>query len=227
MAEPNISVEQLCKELRRRILSGEYTAGLKLSENKLASEFNVSRMPVRETFKHLEQDGLLTILPKSGTYVRSYSQDEVKNALEIRAYLEALAIRLVIEQNADPAPLEEFLRDMEALFEKESFDAVLFGELHFQFHRALVHLAGNNLLIETYDKMRFRSLRQVFFSPMTARERALTHNEHQKIITLIRLKNPAKAEQFIIKHLWKRKRKSLIELIAAQNGHTITEPYKG
>ena len=217
MPDLNISVEDLYTELRRRILNGEYAAGVKLSENKLAKEFRLSRMPVRESFKHLEQDGLLTMLPKSGSYVRAQSPLEVKEILEVRTFLEALAIRLVIEQKVEPCPLEACLKQMEVLLAAEPFDTVSFGELHFRFHRTLVQMAGNEVLCDIYDKMRFRSMRQVFFSPMTPSEQKMTHNEHKKIIDLIRAKDPVQAEQFIINHLWKRKRKNLIELIERQS----------
>ncbi len=221
MPDLNISVEDLYTELRRRILNGEYAAGVKLSENKLAKEFRLSRMPVRESFKHLEQDGLLTILPKSGSYVRAQSPLEVKEILEVRTFLEALAIRLVIEQKVEPCPLEACLKQMEVLLAAEPFDTVSFGELHFRFHRTLVQMAGNEVLCDIYDKMRFRAMRQVFFSPMTPSEQKMTHNEHKKIIDLIRAKDPVQAEQFIINHLWKRKRKSLIELIERQTSAAL------
>ena len=221
MPDLNISVEDLYTELRHRILNGEYAAGVKLSENKLAKEFRLSRMPVRESFKHLEQDGLLTILPKSGSYVRAQSPLEVKEILEVRTFLEALAIRLVIEQKVEPCPLEACLKQMEVLLAAEPFDTVSFGELHFRFHRTLVQMAGNEVLCDIYDKMRFRSMRQVFFSPMTPSEQKMTHNEHKKIIDLIRAKDPVQAEQFIINHLWKRKRKSLIELIERQTSAAL------
>ena len=221
MPDLNISVEDLYTELRRRILNGEYAAGVKLSENKLAKEFRLSRMPVRESFKHLEQDGLLTILPKSGSYVRAQSPLEVKEILEVRTFLEALAIRLVIEQKVEPCPLEACLKQMEVLLAAEPFDTVSFGELHFRFHRTLVQMAGNEVLCDIYDKMRFRSMRQVFLSPMTPSEQKMTHNEHKKIIDLIRAKDPVQAEQFIINHLWKRKRKNLIELIERQTSAAL------
>lgn len=221
MPDLNISVEDLYTELRRRILNGEYAAGVKLSENKLAKEFRLSRMPVRESFKHLEQDGLLTILPKSGSYVRAQSPLEVKEILEVRTFLEALAIRLVIEQKVEPCSLEACLKQMEVLLAAEPFDTVSFGELHFRFHRTLVQMAGNEVLCDIYDKMRFRSMRQVFFSPMTPSEQKMTHNEHKKIIDLIKAKDPVQAEQFIINHLWKRKRKNLIELIERQTSAAL------
>lgn len=56
---------------------------------------------------------------------------------------------------------------------------------------------------------------------MTPSEQKMTHNEHKKIIDLIRAKDPVQAEQFIINHLWKRKRKSLIELIERQTSAAL------
>ena len=88
LIQVNTIQTEICSAMQKRIRSGEYKVGEKLSENLLATEFNCSRMPVREALKHLEQDGLVVIQPKSGTYVREYSQEEISNALEIRAYLE-------------------------------------------------------------------------------------------------------------------------------------------
>jgi DNA-binding GntR family transcriptional regulator len=216
MSEGINTVDMLYIELQKRILDAVYQPGEKLTENKLAEEFNVSRMPIRESLKRLEQDGLVTIQPQSGSYVRRYTMEEVKNALEIRTYLEALAIKLVIENNTDPYPMEKYITLMKETFEKPAFDKVTFGEYHYQFHHTLITLAGNALLTETYDKLRFRSLRQIFFEPMTQKEHMQIHDEHKKIIQLIREKS-SRCEAFVIKHIWKRKRKTISEIISDTN----------
>ena len=133
----NIQTE-ICSTVQKRIRSGEYKVGEKLSENLLATEFNCSRMPVREALKHLEQDGLVVIQPKSGTYVREYSQEEISNALEIRAYLEALAFTLVLEKNADVSAMEEQIHKMAFYIEDENFDLASFGECHLKFHETMI-----------------------------------------------------------------------------------------
>ncbi len=195
---------EIYSAIQSRIRLGEYTPGEKLSENLLAAEYKCSRMPVREALKHLEQDGLVTIQPKSGTYVRSYSPEEVRNAVEIRAYLEALAFALSIEQDVDTTPMEEQLERMIASIDEEPFDLVSFGEAHMKFHEAMVQIAGNPFLLELYRKLHLNALQKMFFNPMSREELAFTHAEHQKILQYIRDKNP-EGEQFIKMHLWQQR----------------------
>ncbi|AEE16872.1 GntR family transcriptional regulator [Treponema brennaborense] len=207
--------EAIYTDIQQRIRSGTYAPGEKLSETRLAEEFNCSRMPVREAFKHLEQDGLVSIQPKSGTYVRTYTADEIRNAIEIRAYLEALAFSLLIERDSDISPIRQYLDNMETYMQQEPFDLAAFGENHYLFHRELVIQSGNPLLVELYDKLHLNAVHKMFFSPMNKRDMAITHSEHKKIVTYIQEHNP-KGEKFIILHLWNRKRNMLLQFAARQ-----------
>ncbi len=195
---------EIYSAIQSRIRLGKYNPGEKLSENLLAAEYHCSRMPVREALKHLEQDGLVTIQPKSGTYVRSYSPEEVRNAVEIRAYLEALAFALAIEQDVDTAPMEEQLEKMAAYIDSKTFDLVSFGEAHMKFHEAMVGIAGNPFLLELYRKLHLNALQRIFFNPMSREDMNLTHAEHQKILQYIKDRKP-EGEQFIKMHLWRQR----------------------
>ena len=195
---------EICSAVQKRIRSGEYKVGEKLSENLLATEFNCSRMPVREALKHLEQDGLVVILPKSGTYVRNYTQEEISNALEIRAYLEALAFALVVEKDADTSVMEEQIEKMASCIENENFDLATFGECHLKFHETMIVLADNPFLQDLYNKLHLNALQKIFFNPMTKEEMIFTHGEHKEILQFIKDKNP-EGEHYIKMHLWKRR----------------------
>ena len=199
----NIQTE-ICSAVQKRIRTGEYKVGEKLSENLLATEFNCSRMPVREALKHLEQDGLVVIQPKSGTYVRDYTQEEISNALEIRAYLEALAFALVVEKDADTSVMEEQIEKMAACIENENFDLATFGECHLKFHETMIVLADNPFLQDLYNKLHLNALQKNFFDPMTKEQMIFTHREHKEILQFIKDKNP-EGEQYIKMHLWKRR----------------------
>lgn len=199
----NIQTE-ICSAVQKRIRTGEYKVGEKLSENLLATEFNCSRMPVREALKHLEQDGLVVIQPKSGTYVRDYTQEEISNALEIRAYLEALAFALVVEKDADTSVMEEQIEKMASCIENENFDLATFGECHLKFHETMIVLADNPFLQDLYNKLHLNALQKIFFDPMTKEQMIFTHGEHKKILQFIKDKNP-EGEQYIKMHLWKRR----------------------
>ena len=199
----NIQTE-ICSAVQKRIRTGEYKVGEKLSENLLATEFNCSRMPVREALKHLEQDGLVVIQPKSGTYVRDYTQEEISNALEIRAYLEALAFALVVEKDADTSVMEEQIEKMASCIENENFDLATFGECHLKFHETMIVLADNPFLQDLYNKLHLNALQKIFFDPMTKEQMIFTHREHKEILQILKDKNP-EGEQYIKMHLWKRR----------------------
>ena len=203
-----VSHEYVYNMIRQRIRLGIYQSGSKLSENKLAKEFACSRVPVREAFLRLQQEGLVTILPQSGTYVRTYTLEDYRSALEVRAYLESLAATLVIEKNAPLGDIEEAYRNMQNVIDSHEFDLNLFGEHHYIFHRTLVCLSGNKLLLESYDRLHFQAIQQIFFKPMTRDEILLTHQEHRQLLDCIANKDPY-GPQLALKHLWERKRATI------------------
>ena len=200
----SLTQNKIFTAVQERIRSGEYKAGEKLSENNLAKEFNCSRTPVREAVKKLEQNGLVIIQPKSGTYVRSYSKKEIIDALEVRAYLEALAFNLDIDKNIDITILNDLLDKMDNIANEDEFNLQEFGLLHFEFHKALVELAENPFLTNVYNDLHLIALYGVFFNPMDKEEVLLTQREHRKIVNLIKNKDK-EGESFIIQHLMRRR----------------------
>src|SRR5918997_1165848 len=78
----------VAEELRRRIVDGEFSAGFQLRQDALASEFGVSRIPVREALMQLEAEGLVKIHPHRGAIVSELSTEEVHELFELRALLE-------------------------------------------------------------------------------------------------------------------------------------------
>ena len=200
----SLTQNKIYTSVAERIRNGTYKPGEKLSENNLAKEFKCSRTPVREAVKKLEQNGLVIIQPKSGTYIRQYTKDEIINALEIRAYLEACAFRLDIEKNVDLTPLKNCLKEMDKIAKQEPFDIEKFGNLHFDFHKSLVSLSGNTFLQNIYNDLHLIALYGVFFNPMDKNDLLITQEEHKKILKLIEDKDQ-EGQDFIIQHLLRRR----------------------
>jgi DNA-binding GntR family transcriptional regulator len=84
-------VDELAELIRQRIMSGEIPIGTQLRQAALASEFKVSRTPVREALRKLQAGGLITVAPNRGAVVRVPAPWEVRAAYEVRAELEGLA----------------------------------------------------------------------------------------------------------------------------------------
>jgi DNA-binding GntR family transcriptional regulator len=88
-----MSPQQLCAEIRDQVITGTLAPGQRLTEEGLAAEFGISRIPVREALRLLEADGFIRVQPYYGTFVLELSDDEAADLLEIRGVLEPLAAR--------------------------------------------------------------------------------------------------------------------------------------
>jgi DNA-binding GntR family transcriptional regulator len=84
--------------LREAIVEGVLAPGSRLSEVQVAKQLNVSRTPMREAFAQLEREGLVTVLPRVGAYVRAVTLRDVEEIYTVRAALECLAVQLASER---------------------------------------------------------------------------------------------------------------------------------
>ncbi|MGH0053878.1 MAG: GntR family transcriptional regulator, partial [Sphaerochaetaceae bacterium] len=113
MATKSVIIDQIYQDIRNKILKNEYIPGNKLSENALSIEYNCSRTPVREAIKRLEQDGFVTVLPQSGSYVKELTIKDYQYIAEVRTYLESLAFRINCENAIDVTPFSSILDEMD------------------------------------------------------------------------------------------------------------------
>jgi len=111
-------VDRLAATIQARVLSGEFASGSRLRQESLATEFGVSRTPVREALRKLQAAGIVQLEPRRGARVRGPSAREVREAYEVRAELEGLAAALAAGRIRD----EELrrLREAQAMFEESS-----------------------------------------------------------------------------------------------------------
>jgi DNA-binding GntR family transcriptional regulator len=132
----------VAEDLRSRILDGDFKAGVPLRQDALATEFGVSRIPVREALMQLEAEGLVKIHPHRGAIVSELSTEEVQELFELRALLEprllkASARHLTAE---DYGKLNGILQEYSA--ELRANHVRRWGELNTAFHTLLYRHAG-------------------------------------------------------------------------------------
>ncbi len=215
MKKTNPLIETIIETISKRILSGEYPGGYKLSENSISQEFDCSRTPVREAFKALEQNSLVQIIAHSGTYVKTFSDKENREITEIRAYLESLAFRLAAEQQADTNRLQTHLVEMEESLTCENPDFTRYGKAHYQFHQEIVRLSDNALLISMYENLHLNSATVLIYKTMNGDEIRSTIEEHALIYTYLKYHDAERGAEFMMNHLWK-KRDRLLEAETAK-----------
>ena len=141
------------QELERRIISGEISAGTKLNETDVAGALGVSRGPVREAFRMLEEAGLLRQEKNRGVFVRQIPLAEALEIFELRAMMDEAAGRALA-----PAVTPEQLRELRARVDAmeravKAADANAYHLLNLDFHDTLVAMTGKRKLTALYRRL--------------------------------------------------------------------------
>lgn len=141
-------VDAVVERLTAAILSEQFRAGEKLVETRLASQLGVSRGPIRDAFRRLEQVGLVESRPYQGTFVAELTEQDVQELYAVRAPLEGMAARLLAVTGDRQAVerLELLVEEMR----RETVNSRLI-ELDLAFHTELIELTGYRLLIEVWN----------------------------------------------------------------------------
>ena len=145
-------VDQIRDELRQRVMSGDLRLGSRIFEDDIAAELAVSRSAVREAVRLLEQEGLVVREAHRGLYVASPSYRDACDAAQLRAVLEAEAVRL------SPPPDAGIVEELESIcraFERLEGDAehIAAVDLDRTFHTLITQGCGNGMLLRKYHEL--------------------------------------------------------------------------
>jgi len=143
----------VAEALEQMILRGELAPGAKLNEAALAERFGVSRGPLREAFRTLEESGLIRQEKNRGACVRLVSLAEAAQIYEVRAGLDATAGRLLAARISAPQldELQRLIEQMRLVAQRDDVDA--FHALNLAFHDRLVEMSGNASLLLIYRRL--------------------------------------------------------------------------
>ncbi|MCX8997952.1 GntR family transcriptional regulator [Rhizobiaceae bacterium BDR2-2] len=193
--------DALLNEIREAILSGKYPAGQQLRQDRLATEYGVSRIPIREALFQLEAEGLVRIVPRRGAVVSELSALEIDDVFELRLLLETRLFRRSAPLLTDD-DIEQ-VKDIEARYRQaiEQDRASLYGELNAELHSALykrADLPRTGQMVASLLQTSERYTRIHLSSP-EALTRAI--REHVDLIRLVERKEFDKAEQALEAHI--------------------------
>ncbi len=151
-------VQQIANVLKDGILTGKLKGGEQLLEDKLRQEFDVSRTPLREAFRVLENEGFVEILPWKGAFVKKISRKDVKEIFPLRANLEGLAARLAYENSTQGHfdEMEKCLDRMHLSIRKKDFGE--YSRQHIAFHDVFITASKNQTLIDIILNLRICTL---------------------------------------------------------------------
>ena len=171
--------EVIFSTLRRAVLTGELSPGERLTEIQLASQFGVSRTPVREAIRMLEQEGLVTLRPSRGAVVSGILADSVKDVLEIRRALDVLCAQLACRRISQDAisELKKACDKFEQAVYASQKDIKVIAACDVAFHDIIIDSTGNmrlkqlvNNLSEQMYRYRFEYLKDKEIYPQIVKE---------------------------------------------------------
>ncbi len=179
--------------LRQAILRGKLQPGERLMEIHLAQQLGVSRTPVREAIRMLEQEGLVIMIPRKGAIVAEITKSDLEDVLEVRAALEELAVKKAC-RNISQEQLQELKKaagKFAASLQKE--DLMACAQADVAFHEIISAATENRRLIQILNNIREQIYRYRLEkhtaicraleerSEEKASEAVRVHIEHQKI----------------------------------------------
>jgi phosphonate utilization transcriptional regulator len=190
------------RELQRQIVSGELSIGAKLNEADIAASLRVSRGPVREAFRALEQSGLVRTEKNRGVFVRQLSLLEADEIYEVRAALDGLIGRLAA-QRIRPAELQrarEIVKRMHAAGRTRDVDA--YFPLNIEFHELLAQAAGNGALLDNYRRVvnQLNLFRRETLA-RNAEHIPVSTRDHEAIVEAVARGDGAEAERLLFEHV--------------------------
>lgn len=189
------------REIERRILSGEIKAGARLKEFEIARDLGISRAPVRECLRSLEQAGLVESRKNYGVRVRVVSLEEAREIYQARAFIDAGVGRELARciDNAQLSELERMVARMESAF--AAGDAGAYHEINVAFHERMVEMTGNRKLLEIYRRM-LNEL-ALYRRNSLAQPEAMRHSveEHRGILAAIRARDADAAGRLMQAHI--------------------------
>lgn len=218
MSEPE---EGVYERLRAQILTGEFTEGEWLREEKLANALGTSRTPVRDALQRLHGDGLVELARNRGAQVTGLALSDVEDIFEMRALLEGFAARgAAVRDDTDVAHLTSLCDAMEAAAAGRIDASDEITRLNMAFHTAVHRASGNALLPRLLDNVIAISLVRHTFHHYDEQEAARSFAQHRELVRAIAAHDGTWAEAVMVAHI--RAARRTVGRVAGESGRTTT-----
>ena len=205
--------DQIFDKLENYILVGEYRKGEVLTELKLSETLGVSRTPIREALRRLEQENIITMSTK-GAVVIGISPEDIEAIYEMRVRIEGYAARYAAMKASDEEikALFDIVELQEFYIHKE--DAQRIMECDSRFHRMLYKMSGSVPIYTTLSELHKKIIKFRRVSVEMSERAKRSNEEHRAIYEAIASRNSELVEALTVKHI-ENARESIMKKIAA------------
>ncbi len=189
-------VDEVYKVLLNAISDGTLAPGVRITQEEIAEQLEVSRSPVLQALRLLKKDGFIQDAPGRGVQVAPLDSEWIAKIYEVRGALDSLAARLAAARGARIAP--SILDDGRRIAQGQDVGAMIDADM--AFHNAIYEASGNDLIAESAH-LHWVHLRRVMGAVLqTSSQRSTVWQEHQAIADAIAAGDAATAGALIDEH---------------------------
>jgi DNA-binding GntR family transcriptional regulator len=193
----NVLSNKVYAAIKEMVTNHRFQPGARLNVEKISKELEVSRTPVWEAVRRLQQEGLLQNIPYRGVFMAEMTLERALELYQVREALEGLAARL-----AALCANEKILDKMGEILENqikvvEKGDLLGYSRTDFDFHSLIHKMSRNAVLQEMLESLKTK------MQPITVEVRPLLprlYEDHLEIIDVLRAKDPEKSEKVLRRH---------------------------
>ena len=198
--------------LRENILTGEMKPGERLMEIHLANRLGVSRTPIREAIRMLELEGLVTMVPRKGAEVAQISEKGLRDVLEVRQALDALAMELACERITEEE-VRELRKACDAFIRMtRTQDAVRIAQADGELHDIIVRASGNDRLVQMVGNLSQQMYRYRLEYIKDVSQHGRLIEEHEEIYRCVRDRDREAGAKAIRMHIYNQEQSILTRL---------------
>lgn len=200
--------DEIVDIIRERILKGEYKIGEKIKENQIASELRVSRTPIREAFKQLENEGLIDYIPNRGCFAKGFTRRDIEDLYAVRKALEILAVEWAVSR-ITPEQIDKLQEQSDLMeFYTTRKDGKKVLEINSDFHSVIYNATGSRFMAQVLRSYKeyIEQTRRVIFDGGEYLEEIF--REHKAVLDAIKARDTEGAKEAMARHLDGSKRRA-------------------
>ncbi len=208
------------ESIRAAVLDGTLPAGSPLVEARIAEEMGISRAPVREALRKLEQEGLVISIPYKGTYVTQVTPEAMLEIASLRTMLEAFAVGRALPRLRAGGfeQLKGFVADMRTAAARQ--DPTLMVEAHLNFHRTPYEMADNTLMLQFWRIMEGQIGLYLRVNHLTFGTLEEIADSHEQFVGILETGDLDAIKAHIVQHV----EQAAERLVRGQRTHGSTSP---
>lgn len=193
--------DQVSTLLVRELIFGRLQPGQRINEAELARQLGISRNPIREAIRRLEERGLLVAVPRKGTFVRTFLHSDIDEIFSFRIVVERFAMEQALPQMTDP-DIDRIAGFVDAMVAAANAnDEIALVENDLAFHLEICRLSKNRQTLHAFTNIQAEVQMLITMAERQFESQMAAAVDHWPIVEALRTRNPQKAMDAIRDHI--------------------------